>query len=155
MVLLYVTIQRKKFKEFLWNCVPTWGLECRYRSARDIYRYPQSGPSCSQWFLDHRQTFPVYFLLIYFILWLLDCFQIKQIDFGEYLPTILRMYLFGSALKNFFCLFQALNGFLMMMTQNGKLLYISDNAAEYLGHSMVSYLFTNHTYTHRYLPVDL
>lgn len=32
---------------------------------------------------------------------------------------------------------KALNGFLMMMTQNGKLLYISDNAAEYLGHSMV------------------
>lgn len=28
----------------------------------------------------------------------------------------------------------------MMMTQNGKLLYISDNAAEYLGHSMVSVL---------------
>lgn len=41
-------------------------------------------------------------------------------------------------------LWQALNGFLMMMTQNGKLLYISDNAAEYLGHSMVSgyFLFT-------------
>lgn len=39
----------------------------------------------------------------------------------------------------FFCC-QALNGFLMMMTQNGKLLYISDNAAEYLGHSMVSHL---------------
>ena len=35
-------------------------------------------------------------------------------------------------------LLQALSGFLMMMTQNGKLLYISDNAAEYLGHSMVS-----------------
>ena len=33
---------------------------------------------------------------------------------------------------------QALNGFLMMATQTGKLLYISDNAAEYLGHSMVS-----------------
>jgi hypothetical protein len=31
-----------------------------------------------------------------------------------------------------------MNGFLMMMTQNGKLLYISDNAAEYLGHSMAS-----------------
>eukprot|EP00093_Oithona_nana_P014106 14106.XXX_142676_122793_1 [CDS] Oithona nana genome sequencing. len=30
----------------------------------------------------------------------------------------------------------ALNGFLMMATQTGKLLYISDNAAEYLGHSM-------------------
>ena len=29
---------------------------------------------------------------------------------------------------------QALNGFLMMATQTGKLLYISDNAAEYLGH---------------------
>lgn len=27
----------------------------------------------------------------------------------------------------------------MMLTQNGKLLYISDNAAEYLGHSMVSH----------------
>jgi hypothetical protein len=36
---------------------------------------------------------------------------------------------------------QAMNGFLMMMTQNGKLLYISDNAAEYLGHSMVSQHF--------------
>ncbi|XP_066248650.1 PAS domain-containing protein cky-1 isoform X1 [Euwallacea similis] len=33
---------------------------------------------------------------------------------------------------------KALSGFLIMMTQNGKLLYISDNAAEYLGHSMVS-----------------
>lgn len=33
-------------------------------------------------------------------------------------------------------IFQALSGFLMMLTQNGKLLYISDNAAEYLGHSM-------------------
>merc|ERR1719322_514480 len=31
---------------------------------------------------------------------------------------------------------KALNGFLMMATQTGKLLYISDNAAEYLGHSM-------------------
>lgn len=29
----------------------------------------------------------------------------------------------------------------MMLTQNGKLLYISDNAAEYLGHSMVSNFF--------------
>lgn len=34
-----------------------------------------------------------------------------------------------------------MSGFLMMMTQNGKLLYISDNAAEYLGHSMVSVRF--------------
>lgn len=41
---------------------------------------------------------------------------------------------------NFKFSFQALSGFLMMMTQNGKLLYISDNAAEYLGHSMVSVL---------------
>lgn len=39
--------------------------------------------------------------------------------------------------SNKLCL-QALSGFLMMMTQHGKLLYISDNAAEYLGHSMVS-----------------
>ena len=31
-----------------------------------------------------------------------------------------------------------MNGFMMLTTQNGKLLYISDNAAEYLGHSMVS-----------------
>ncbi|XP_038120618.1 uncharacterized protein LOC6039141 [Culex quinquefasciatus] len=31
---------------------------------------------------------------------------------------------------------KAMSGFLMMLTQNGKLLYISDNAAEYLGHSM-------------------
>ena len=35
-------------------------------------------------------------------------------------------------------LFQAMNGFLLLATQTGKLLYISDNAAEYLGHSMVS-----------------
>ena len=38
----------------------------------------------------------------------------------------------------FYFSLQALNGFLMMATQTGKLLYISDNAAEYLGHSMVS-----------------
>ncbi|KAJ4441491.1 hypothetical protein ANN_11347 [Periplaneta americana] len=39
----------------------------------------------------------------------------------------------------------ALSGFLMMMTQNGKLLYISDNAAEYLGHSMYSlFHFSTH-----------
>ncbi|OXU19056.1 hypothetical protein TSAR_015760 [Trichomalopsis sarcophagae] len=31
---------------------------------------------------------------------------------------------------------QAMSGFIMMMTQQGKLLYISENAAEYLGHSM-------------------
>jgi hypothetical protein len=31
-----------------------------------------------------------------------------------------------------------MSGFLMIMTQSGKLLYISENAAEYLGHSMVS-----------------
>ena len=35
-------------------------------------------------------------------------------------------------------LFQAMNGFLLLATQTGKLLYISDNAAEYLGHSMAS-----------------
>lgn len=35
-----------------------------------------------------------------------------------------------------------MSGFLMMLTQNGKLLYISDNAAEYLGHSMVSLTFS-------------
>lgn len=32
--------------------------------------------------------------------------------------------------------FKALNGFMMMITQTGKLLFISENAAEYLGHSM-------------------
>merc|ERR1719239_267736 len=31
---------------------------------------------------------------------------------------------------------KALNGFVMMITQTGKLLYISENASEYLGHSM-------------------
>ncbi|XP_065565560.1 PAS domain-containing protein cky-1-like isoform X2 [Artemia franciscana] len=31
---------------------------------------------------------------------------------------------------------KALSGFLMMITQSGKLLYISENAADYLGHSM-------------------
>ncbi|CAG0883614.1 unnamed protein product [Cyprideis torosa] len=36
----------------------------------------------------------------------------------------------------FFHTFKALSGFLMILTQTGKLIYISDNAAEYLGHSM-------------------
>ncbi|XP_048512001.1 uncharacterized protein LOC105683946 isoform X2 [Athalia rosae] len=31
---------------------------------------------------------------------------------------------------------KAMSGFIMMMTQQGKLLYISENATEYLGHSM-------------------
>lgn len=52
-----------------------------------------------------------------------------RVIFEEHLTSVLIFV---------FCLFQALSGFLIMMTQNGKLLYISDNAAEYLGHSMVS-----------------
>lgn len=52
---------------------------------------------------------------------------------------------------------QAMSGFLMMLTQNGKLLYISDNAAEYLGHSMVSanllYLYVNDRAAHIYCNV--
>lgn len=42
---------------------------------------------------------------------------------------------------------KSLNGFLMMLTQKGKLIYISDNAAEYLGHSMVSNSFAHSIYT--------
>lgn len=50
---------------------------------------------------------------------------------------------------------QALSGFLMMMTQNGKLLYISDNAAEYLGHSMVSpFLYTVYRMSKPFLNVQ-
>ena len=45
----------------------------------------------------------------------------------------------------FCCFLQGLNGFIMMTTQTGKLLYISDNAAEYLGHSMVRNL-NNYNY---------
>lgn len=43
----------------------------------------------------------------------------------------------------------------MMMTQNGKLLYISDNAAEYLGHSMVSVLQVSEPFEHISLRVSL
>lgn len=32
---------------------------------------------------------------------------------------------------------KAMKGFLMMLTRNGKMLYISENASEYLGHSVV------------------
>lgn len=35
-------------------------------------------------------------------------------------------------------LMQALPGFLMLLTGEGKLLYLSDSVSEYLGHSMVS-----------------
>lgn len=52
-------------------------------------------------------------------------------------PNFLRQFnlVKSPEINSFFS--QALSGFLMMLTQNGKLLYISDNAAEYLGHSMV------------------
>ncbi|XP_059095501.1 PAS domain-containing protein cky-1-like isoform X1 [Tigriopus californicus] len=43
-------------------------------------------------------------------------------------PTLFHTPSFGFS--------KAMSGFLMMSTQSGKLLYISDNAAEYLGHSM-------------------
>ena len=33
---------------------------------------------------------------------------------------------------------QALPGFLMLLTGEGKLLYLSDSVSEHLGHSMVS-----------------
>lgn len=35
-------------------------------------------------------------------------------------------------------LMQALSGFLMLLTGEGKLLYLSDSVSEHLGHSMVS-----------------
>lgn len=35
-------------------------------------------------------------------------------------------------------LMQALPGFLMLLTGEGKLLYLSDSVSEHLGHSMVS-----------------
>jgi hypothetical protein len=38
----------------------------------------------------------------------------------------------------FFSAAQAINGFLLITTREGKLLYISENITEYLGHSMVS-----------------
>ncbi|XP_076316369.1 uncharacterized protein LOC143228849 isoform X2 [Tachypleus tridentatus] len=44
------------------------------------------------------------------------------------LPSETHLHHFGFS--------KSLSGFLMMMTRSGKLLYISDNAAEYLGHSM-------------------
>lgn len=36
-------------------------------------------------------------------------------------------------------LMQALPGFLMLLTGDGKLLYLSDSVSEYLGHSMVDH----------------
>lgn len=36
---------------------------------------------------------------------------------------------------------QALPGFLMLLTGEGKLLYLSESVTEHLGHSMVSTLF--------------
>lgn len=36
---------------------------------------------------------------------------------------------------------QSLTGFLLLTTRDGKLLYISENVTEYLGHSMVSNTF--------------
>lgn len=33
--------------------------------------------------------------------------------------------------------FRALRGFLLMMTKYGKIVYISENASDYLGHSVV------------------
>lgn len=39
-------------------------------------------------------------------------------------------------------LMQELPGFLMLLTGEGKLLYLSDSVSEHLGHSMVSLLST-------------
>lgn len=36
--------------------------------------------------------------------------------------------------------FQSLTGFLLVTTRDGKLVYISENVTEYLGHSMVGFI---------------
>lgn len=36
---------------------------------------------------------------------------------------------------------KALRGFLIMLNRTGKLLHVSDNASEYLGHSIVGFFF--------------
>ncbi len=37
----------------------------------------------------------------------------------------------------YFLFLQSMEGFVLVSTQDGKLLYISENVTEYLGHSMV------------------
>ncbi|KAH9426636.1 hypothetical protein DERP_002735 [Dermatophagoides pteronyssinus] len=70
----------------------------------------------------------------------LVCVYVRKANYFQYGYCKLRKTV-KKRVHFILCFFSALNGFLMMMTQNGKLLYISDNAAEYLGHSMVSCFF--------------
>ena len=65
-----------------------------------------------------------------------------NIGFSKVTITITSMLIPKKKNQNIFSIqkfqnLQAMSGFIMMMTQQGKLLYISENAAEYLGHSMV------------------
>ncbi|VIO99049.1 Helix-loop-helix DNA-binding domain containing protein [Brugia malayi] len=65
----------------------------------------------------------------------LACIYIRK---QNYLPHVIGMGIqtsFRSALKQSES-FRALRGFLLMMTKCGKIVYISDNASDYLGHSV-------------------
>ncbi|XP_070000216.1 PAS domain-containing protein cky-1 isoform X1 [Penaeus vannamei] len=59
-----------------------------------------------------------------------------QQDFSLFSPSAMKHTPASRAEAPNLEFLKALSGFLMMLTQGGKLLYISDNAAEYLGHSM-------------------
>ncbi|VDK87122.1 unnamed protein product [Litomosoides sigmodontis] len=65
----------------------------------------------------------------------LACIYIRK---QNYLPHVIGMNMqtsFRSALRQSDG-FRALRGFLLMMTKYGKIVYISDNASDYLGHSV-------------------
>lgn len=78
------------------------------------------------------QFFPLFYLFIY----LLTYFYSPSIEMGTAAsPEESETFLSFHELSE---LMQALPGFLMLLTGEGKLLYLSDSVSEHLGHSMVS-----------------
>ncbi|VDM98299.1 unnamed protein product, partial [Onchocerca ochengi] len=70
----------------------------------------------------------------------LVCIYIRK---QNYLPHVIGMNIqtsLRSALRQTES-FRALRGFLLMITKFGKIVYISDNASDYLGHSVVLKFF--------------
>lgn len=141
----------RKFFLFLFLCLVSIQRPSSHSNRENTYgrKIPRKSLSFKQEFITNKKDifmtllpFSVYVVLQSQMFPFLDSWQVGEPCF-RIMARVMGVRTKWEELYDVFIIGltsfnQALNGFIMMATQTGKLLYISDNAAEYLGHSMVT-----------------
>lgn len=67
-------------------------------------------------------------------------FALSYHFFSQLTADFILAMISDSFLKSFFLHFQALDGFIAVITQDGQLFYVSENVRDFLGYSQVSHI---------------